>query len=145
MLPLLLNLKLVLPSLLLLNLISIFIYRKDLRFIKGPILLFGLLMLSFLIYRFLISPGQSDKVQASRQTEIKNQGWDYLNNPKMDNEFQKQEISIKKTSLLLFRLMGLQAAFSFIFSCIGIFISADKKVYAGFALGFFILAFIFLT
>ena len=145
MLPLLLNLKFVLPLLLLLNTISIYIFRKDLRFLKGPILLFVILLVTFLFYRFLVSPAQTEKIQASRNTEINKQGWDYLNQPDMDADFQKQEISYYQTNLVLFRIVGLQAVFSFIFCCIGIFITADKKLYAGFALGFFMMAFLFLT
>ena len=145
MFPFLYNLKIVLPVLLLLNTIGLYIFRKDLKFIKGAILLFTLLLFAFLIYRFIVSPLQIKNVKASRQAEIKKQGWDYINNPEVDAAFNKKEIAYSQNNFLLFRLVGLQAAFAFIFSSIGLFISADKKIYAVFALTFFILAYIFLT
>ena len=145
MLPILFNLKYVLPALLLINVASIYLFRKDFRFLKGPILFFVLLFLSFLVYRFLISPAQNQKVQASRQAVIDKQGWDYLGQPEVDADFQKKEMLYHQTNYMLFRVTGLQAAFSFIFCCIGLFITSDKRIYAGFALGFFMLAFLFLT
>ncbi|GEO04585.1 hypothetical protein AAE02nite_22490 [Adhaeribacter aerolatus] len=142
---LLLNLKFVLPFLLIINVLTVLLYRKNLRYIKGPVIFFIILFGVFLGYRFLIFPVQQEKVQASRQAEIQKQKWDYLNDPEKDAAFAKQEINYQQNNLALFRITGLQAAFSAIFSCLGLFLAPDKKVHAGFAMGFFLLAFLFLT
>ena len=83
-------------------------------------------------------------VKAIRQAEIKKQGWDYINNLEIDAALKKQENAYSQNNFLLFRLVGLQAAFGFIFASIGFSLSADKKNYAVFAFTFFILAYIFL-
>lgn len=145
MLPIFFSLKFVLPVLFILNLISIFIFRKELQYAKGPLVLFLLLICTFLFYRFLVAPAQTEKVQATRQTEINKEGWNYLNLPDLDADFQKKEIQAHYTNLYLFRLVGLQAAFAFIFSGIGLFVTSDKKLYAGFACAFLILTYLFIS
>lgn len=145
MLPLLFNLKFVLPVLFGLNLLGIFIFRKELPFLKGTVLIFGLLLGLFIGYRFFLAPRQTQKIQASRQAIIKKEGWNYLNLPDTDATYQQKEIQAYEVTLLLFRLVGLQAVMGVLLCTIGIFVAADKKVYAGFAGGFLLLAYLFLT
>lgn len=141
---LLTNLKIVLPALLLLNAALLFFFKNPGRLIKGPFILFAVLLLLCLIYRFFVFPAVTQRVQAAQQQEIKKQGWEYINDPELDHSFARQQQENLMMRSLLYRLIGLQAAFAFVFATIGFFTAADRKLYGLYALGFFMLAFLFL-
>lgn len=144
MLPLLFNLKLVLTILFVLNLLSVWLFKGEYRFVKGQLMFFALLVAAFLGYRLLVFPAVKKQVEQERNAEIKNQGWEYINQPEVDTAFKKREIENQQLNLALFKIAGLQAVFAFIFTLIGIFISTEKKLYAVYALGFFVVACLFL-
>ena len=138
------NLKIILPALLLLNTALLFCFKNSLRLVKGPFILFVVLLLLCLVYRVFVFPAVAQRVQAAQQQEIKKQGWEYINDPELDHRFIRQQQENELIRATLYRLVGLQAAFAFIFAVIGLFATADRKMYGLYALGFFVLSFLFL-
>ena len=69
------NLKIILPALLLLNTALLFCFKNSLRLVKGPFILFVVLLLLCLVYRVFVFPAVAQRVQAEQQQEIKKQGW----------------------------------------------------------------------
>lgn len=145
MLSLLLDLKSVLLILVLVNLATLFIFRQDFRFVKGQLIIFGILMTSFLVYRSFIYPATEKKIEEEKAIQVKKFGWQYLGEPDIDAGFTKRKEQNRLISMLLFRITGIQAAFSFVFAMIGFFITSDKKIYGLYALGFFGVAFFFFS
>ncbi|RDC62596.1 hypothetical protein [Adhaeribacter pallidiroseus] len=139
------NLPIVLLLLLILNAALVFILKNPLRFIKGPFVLFMLLSLASLTYRFVIYPTTNKQIQKEKEAEINKRGWDYINDPDVDAAFIKREQKNMLLTGALFRIAGFQTAVAFILAVVGLFVSTDKKVYSLYALGFLVLAFIFLT
>ncbi|MDQ4139503.1 MAG: hypothetical protein M3142_03165, partial [Bacteroidota bacterium] len=111
----------------------------------GPLFLFCFLALACLSYRFLVYPQIEKKIQSEKQTEIKKRGWKYIEDPELDADFIIRQQANSLTSSAFFRIAGLQTAFAFILAATGIFVTPDKKVYGLYALGFLLLAFLFLT
>ena len=139
------DLPIVLLSLVILNTALVFIFKNSLRFIKGPLILFCLLSLVSLTYRFTIYPKTNQQIQKEKQAEITKRGWDYINDPDVDAAFIKREQANMLINGALFRIAGFQTVAAFLLATVGIFISTDKKIHGLYALGFLVLAFLFLT
>ena len=139
------NLPLVLLLLFVLNTALVFIFKNSLRFIKGPFILFCLLSLASLTYRFIIYPTTNQQIQKEKTAEITKRGWNYINDPELDATFIKREQANRLVSGALFRITGFQTIAAFILATIGLFLSRDKKMHSLYALGFLVLAFLFLT
>lgn len=140
---LLLNLKVVLAFLFILNVGFIFLFKGTFRFIKGQLLLFSLVLSTFLIYRLAIYPAEIKKIETAKTQEIKKYGWDYINQPDIDSAFIKQRDKINLINAALFRIAGIQAAFGFIFAAIGLFLTEEKKLYGLYMVGFLLVAVLF--
>lgn len=139
------NLPIVLLLLIVTNTALVFIFKNPLRFVKGPFILFSLLSLASLSYRFIIYPTTNKQIQNEKEAEINKRGWEYINDPDVDAAFIIREQANMLVSGALFRIAGFQTVVAFILAVVGLFVSADKKVYSLYALGFLILAFLFLT
>lgn len=139
------NLKIVLLVLLLLNAALVFFLKNPLRFVKGPLILFGVLTLAFLTYRFIVFPATNRQIQKEKEIVINKRGWEYVNDPELDAAFITREQNNKLVNSALFRIAGFQTVAAFVLAVVGIFISNDKKIYGLYALGFLVLAFLFLT
>ncbi len=139
------NLKIVLLVLLLLNAALVFFLKNPLRFVKGPLILFGVLTLAFLTYRFIVFPATNRQIQKEKEIVINKSGWEYVNDPELDAAFITREQNNKLVISALFRIVGFQTVAAFVLAAVGIFISNDKKIYGLYALGFLVLAFLFLT
>lgn len=140
---LILNLKFVLLLLFVLNFGSLFLFKEPYRFIKGPLIIFSFILATFLVYRLAIYPSLEKNNREARQAEIKRLGWEYINHPDKDAEFIKQSDRNRITYFALFRIAGIQAAFSFILAITGFFLTPEKKLYALYALGFLVVTVIF--
>ncbi|MDQ3291309.1 MAG: hypothetical protein M3Q05_08475 [Bacteroidota bacterium] len=145
MVSLLTNLKIVLLILLILNAGLVVLLKNPFRFIKGPFALFCFLAILCLGYRFIFYPRIQKEIITEKQVEIKKRGWNYINDPDLDAAFNKRQQENSITSSALFRITGLQTVFAFITAALGVFLTQHKKVYGLYALGFLILAFLFLT
>ncbi len=139
------NLKLVLPSLILLNVVALFLFKDKLRFVKGPFILFMLLLVNLLVYRFIIYPQVNTRISEAKAQQIQKQGWEYLNNPDTDNNFYKQKNENILLGLAFYRVVGFQTAIAFVLATVGIFVTNNKKIYALYAGGFLLLAILLLT
>ncbi|PSR52893.1 hypothetical protein AHMF7605_04810 [Adhaeribacter arboris] len=139
------NLKLILFLLLILNVGLVFLFKNPFRLVKGPFVLFCFLAITFLGYRLLFYPKIDKEIQTEKQAEIKKKGWKYIDDPEMDAGFIIRQQTNGIINSALFRIIGLQTVFAFIAAAIGFFTSSDKKVYGLYALGFLILALLFLT
>ena len=67
MLELLTNKGLLISLLILLNLGALFLFKTTPRFIRGPIFVFLLLIVSFVVYRHVISPAILNRIEAERE------------------------------------------------------------------------------
>src|SRR3712207_1923962 len=85
------NLKLVLPALVLLNIVSFILFKGKMRFVKGPFILFVLLLVNLLVYRFVIYPAVNSRIREEKAELIQKKGWEYLNDPDQDDNFYKQK------------------------------------------------------
>lgn len=142
---LLTDLKIILLFLLILNTVLVLIFKNPLRFVKGPIILFCILSLACLTYRFIVYPATNRQIQEEKKTEINKRGWEYINDPDVDAAFVKREQTNRLVSGALFRIAGFQTVAACILALVGLFISGNKKEYSLYALGFLVLAFLFLT
>ena len=138
------NLKLVLPALVLLNIVSFILFKGKMRFVKGPFILFVLLLVNLLVYRFVIYPAVNSRIREEKAELIQKKGWEYLNDPDQDDNFYKQKNDNIIIGVALYRAVGLQTALAFILAVGGIFATADKKIYSFYALGFLVLAILLL-
>ncbi|QNF34542.1 hypothetical protein HUW51_18085 [Adhaeribacter swui] len=129
----------------LLNVALVLIFKNPLRLIKGPFILFGVLSVLCLTYRFVIYPATKSQIQKEKAAVINKRGWEYINDPELDTAFINREQDNKLISGALFRIAGFQTVVAFVLAAVGIFTSGDKKVYSLYALGFLVLAFLFLT
>lgn len=118
-------------------------FKGNFRFIKGQLLIFGVVLTAFLIYRLAIYPTEMQKIETARNQEIKKFGWDYINQPDIDNAFIKQRDKINITNAVLFRIASIQAVFGFVFAAIGFFVTSEKKLYGIYMLSFLLVAFLF--
>jgi hypothetical protein len=144
MVSLITNLKLILPALVLLNVVAFFLFKGKLRFVKGPFILFALLLVNLLVYRFIIYPTVNSRIRNEKAEIIQERGWDYLNDPELDDNFYKQKKNNIIIGVALYRIVGLQTVLAFILAVGGIFATTDKKIYSFYALGFLVLAIVLL-
>jgi hypothetical protein len=139
------NLSYILLLLLVLNTALVYIFKNPLRFIKGPFLLFCLLSIACLTYRFVVYPATNRQIQKEKEAEINKRGWEYMNDPDVDAAFIKREQTNMLLTGALFRIAGFQTIAAFIMAAVGFFTSGDKKIHGLYAAGFLVLAFMFLT
>ena len=139
MLELLTNKGLLFSLLILLNLGALFLFKSNPRFIRGPIFVFLFLIVSFVIYRNLISPAILNRIEAERKVLETTTNPNSPDQGSVGIHFTDRIIQNKQISLALFTYASWQTLFVTLFALIGLVFTNDKKTYLGYGIFFFII------